>query len=41
MLAVDLAQYLVLLTIHIEVAHTLSAQRILQGLGDVAGADAQ
>ena len=39
LLTVDFSQYLVLLSIHIEVAHTLAAQTVLQCLGDVAGAD--
>ena len=38
LLAVDFAQYLVLLSVHVEVAHALSAQAVLQGLGNVLGA---
>ena len=38
LLAVDFAQYLVLLSVHVEVAHTLSAQAVLQSLGNVLGA---
>ena len=41
LLAVDFGQYLVLLAVHVEVAHTLAAEPVLERLGDVARRDAQ